>query len=590
MNDADASKINSWAGFCSALKEKVLSEDILGNRVKIFRLNSKFWGNVPKFIEHFEELLSLQPPLDNFTATAAFFAGLPAQLRDLVAPHVNGTTSLKDLQHLSLRIYENQKMNTSAVAQNSSPEHPGRRNNHNQENSSMKTRRRNYLSRDKSNFPSQNHNYSSHEPVATHSQHQRSFSSSNLGQKSQSYNKSSSNYSSKRPYCTNCSSNSHWRTQCPSLTKNNSSIHHSSAAVTENNPEIQNGLAERFGQTVLSQIRVLLIDSGFPIDLWADLAVTSAMILNRTPSRKLNGSAPAAIFCKNSPSATNVEKFKRIGSLAYAAIPTEFRQKLAPNATKCFLVGYSHTQSAYKLLAMPENIFFLSRDAIFDEKRVYKNYYASEKEDSPSAVEFFTHLEGLTLNSLPRFLNYASLVEKYTDDHMSGCCDADWAGDTSSSKSQSGYIIYFGGSPISWRSTQQRLIALSTVESEYMALTLTGQEISSLQLMVHHLWPSCNSARSINNSGKLKNASVIRIDNAGAISLATSGLPSAKTRHMRVRFSFIKNLINEKLIELRHTPTHDNESDVFTKGLDHVKHLKFSTMCGLTCVSTTSKS
>ncbi|XP_021974388.1 secreted RxLR effector protein 161-like [Helianthus annuus] len=58
--------------------------------------------------------------------------------------------------------------------------------------------------------------------------------------------------------------------------------------------------------------------------------------------------------------------------------------------------------------------------------------------------------------------------------HLMGYSDSDYAGNIDDSKSTSGYIFHLGSGPISWQSKKQKVVALSSTEAEYMALSLTG--------------------------------------------------------------------------------------------------------------------
>ena len=52
--------------------------------------------------------------------------------------------------------------------------------------------------------------------------------------------------------------------------------------------------------------------------------------------------------------------------------------------------------------------------------------------------------------------------------------DADWAGDTDTRRSHTGYILMMNG-PISWKSRRQLIVSLSTSEAEFVAASQAGQ-------------------------------------------------------------------------------------------------------------------
>jgi histone deacetylase 1/2 len=53
---------------------------------------------------------------------------------------------------------------------------------------------------------------------------------------------------------------------------------------------------------------------------------------------------------------------------------------------------------------------------------------------------------------------------------LHGFTDADWAGSVEDRKSTGGYLVFFGQTPISWKSDKQRTITRSSTEPEYKAL------------------------------------------------------------------------------------------------------------------------
>ena len=59
---------------------------------------------------------------------------------------------------------------------------------------------------------------------------------------------------------------------------------------------------------------------------------------------------------------------------------------------------------------------------------------------------------------------------------LTGYCDSDWASDTATRRSRTGYVFMMNGAAVSWKSQHQPTVALSTAEAEYMALTAAIQE------------------------------------------------------------------------------------------------------------------
>ena len=138
--------------------------------------------------------------------------------------------------------------------------------------------------------------------------------------------------------------------------------------------------------------------------------------------------------------------------------------------------------------------------------------------------------------------------------------DADWAGDTESRKSTSGNIIMLNG-PISWSSRKQQTVALSSTEAEYIALAELCQEL----LWVRRLLISLGIDIGIIH---------VHVDNQSAIAMAENESSSRRTKHIDVKFHFIKNLIQGKFVQLNYTPSAENTADIFTKALSKDVYLR----------------
>ena len=66
---------------------------------------------------------------------------------------------------------------------------------------------------------------------------------------------------------------------------------------------------------------------------------------------------------------------------------------------------------------------------------------------------------------------------------------------------------------------------------------------------------------------------VVKVDNTGSIDLASSWSASANTRHIDVRYHFVRNLITAGIIKLDFVASDDNYADAFTKNIDQSRFL-----------------
>jgi hypothetical protein len=90
---------------------------------------------------------------------------------------------------------------------------------------------------------------------------------------------------------------------------------------------------------------------------------------------------------------------------------------------------------------------------------------------------------------------------------LMGYSDSDLVGDLDSRKSTSGVLFFLGKSPVSWQSTKQRVVALSSCEAEYIAAATTACQGVWLTQLLSELKDSEVSVP------------VLRVDNKSTISL-----------------------------------------------------------------------
>ena len=139
--------------------------------------------------------------------------------------------------------------------------------------------------------------------------------------------------------------------------------------------------------------------------------------------------------------------------------------------------------------------------------------------------------------------------------------DSNYATDEDDRKSVSGYVVTLGGSIISWGSKKQDTVSLSSCEAEYIASVHCAQEIRYVQQLVEEL------------VGKQAPAKMFG-DNNGAIFLSKHSHVGPRTKHIDVRYHYLRELQTEGHLEYLKIKGEDNSSDILTKNVAEKIHLR----------------
>lgn len=127
----------------------------------------------------------------------------------------------------------------------------------------------------------------------------------------------------------------------------------------------------------------------------------------------------------------------------------------------------------------------------------------------------------------------------------------------------SGYAFMLFGRAVSWASKRQEIIALSTTEAEYVGATHAAKEALWMRSFIGQIF------------APFSRPTVLHSDNQSAIALAKDDMYRARTKHIDIRFHFIRWVVKEGKLTLVYCPTGDMVADIFTKPLHspRVKHL-----------------
>ena len=166
--------------------------------------------------------------------------------------------------------------------------------------------------------------------------------------------------------------------------------------------------------------------------------------------------------------------------------------------------------------------------------------------------------------------NLGLLYREDTPAEIIGCSDADWAGDVGDRKSTSRYVFLLEGAAISWKSSKQTCVALSTAEAEYVALSGAVQEAVWLQQLISDL---------LNKS--IRETTILE-ENQSTICLAKNQqVTYGRTKHIDIKYHFILNLVEAGRIKLTYCASEDMVADIFTKGLPIKQFEKLRQLAGV---------
>lgn len=156
---------------------------------------------------------------------------------------------------------------------------------------------------------------------------------------------------------------------------------------------------------------------------------------------------------------------------------------------------------------------------------------------------------------------------------LAAYADADWGGSEENGKSTTGFLLTLCGGPVSWKSQLQKTVALSSMEAEYMAACAAAQEI---------IW----ARRVLSDLGEDQlSPTILNEDNQSCIAFTKENRFHPRTRHINLRYHFIREAIRDQHLFMKYCQTSDQLADILTKPLGKQKHSKAVTELNLHCAS-----
>ncbi|RVW20026.1 Retrovirus-related Pol polyprotein from transposon RE1 [Vitis vinifera] len=181
-----------------------------------------------------------------------------------------------------------------------------------------------------------------------------------------------------------------------------------------------------------------------------------------------------------------------------------------------------------------------------------------------SVVSQYMHNPGEQhMNAVMRILRYLKnapgkgILFAKNVDHQSieVYTDADWAGAVDDRRSTSGYFTFVGGNLVTWKSKKQNVVARSSAEAEFRGMALGLCEALWLRLLLQDL-------------GYLSRQPIrLFCDNKAACDIAHNPVQHDRTKHVEVDRFFIKEKLDDKIVELPKIRSEDQLADILTKAV-----------------------
>ncbi|KAL2328979.1 hypothetical protein Fmac_022406 [Flemingia macrophylla] len=173
------------------------------------------------------------------------------------------------------------------------------------------------------------------------------------------------------------------------------------------------------------------------------------------------------------------------------------------------------------------------------------------------------------LRYLQGTVNFGILYKKGGNEELLGYTDNDYAGDLEDRKSTSGYVFLMSNGAVAWSSKKQPIVTLSTTEAEFVAAAACACQAVWMRRILKELDHS------------QEGCTTLMCDNSSTIKLSKNLVMHGRSKHIDVRFHFLRNLSRDGSIEMIHCGTKEQIADLLTKSVKSDSFLKLREQLGV---------
>ena len=171
-----------------------------------------------------------------------------------------------------------------------------------------------------------------------------------------------------------------------------------------------------------------------------------------------------------------------------------------------------------------------SRPNIAFSVGVCARFQAAPKESHLTAVKrIIRYINGTS--------DYGIWYSRDLNECLVGYSDANWAGCIDDRKNTFSGCFYLGNNLVSWMSKRRNSVSLSMVEAEYIASASCFAQLLWMKKLLH-------------DYGITQEIICVFCDNTSAINLSKNPVQHSKSKHIEIRYHFIRDLVEEKTVSL----------------------------------------
>ncbi|KAL5540945.1 hypothetical protein UlMin_044921 [Ulmus minor] len=187
--------------------------------------------------------------------------------------------------------------------------------------------------------------------------------------------------------------------------------------------------------------------------------------------------------------------------------------------------------------------------------------------ENPTTTHFKTTKR--ILRYIKGTIDFGLLYSFSNDYKLVGYSDSDCGGDIDDRKSTSGFVFFMGDTAFTWMSKKKPIVTLSSCEAEYVAAT---------SCVCHAVWLR-NLLKEL--SMTQEDPTQICVDNKSAIALAKNPVFHDRSKHIDIRYHYIRECIARKDVQVEYVKSQDQIADIFTKPLKFEDFARLRNLLGL---------